>query len=309
MRSKVYGVVVVAAVAAGWLVTPSVAVAQETRCTVHDSQEARQQEARTRFQQGQELVAAEHYAEALTAYECSFQNVPHPATLYNIARAAELVGDFRRALDAWRGYLRMSPDAEDRAEIEQRIAALENMGASGSGSGATGTGATGTGAAGTGAPPALPPPAAPAAAAAPQQWETPEGAPTDVYSPGQAGQEYQTVEYRPPSPWRIYAWYFMGAGIAAAAVGLYLSIPELNIQSCGPYPSGEEYDPLNTCAVTGYTFLGIGGALMIAAALAWIFAEPGGQYVVTRRAAIAPTLAFSDDGRVIGAAATYIALF
>jgi tetratricopeptide (TPR) repeat protein len=311
MRSKVYGVLLGTALAAGWLLQLRSAEAQDAACTVHTSQEARQQEARTRFQQGQQLVEAERFVEALVAYECSFQNVPHPSTLYNIARAAELAGQFRRALDAWRVYLRMNPEAEDRADVEQRIAALEGMGAgagggtgTGAGTGAgTGTG-TGTGSGGQPSSPTMPPPAA---AAAPQTWETPEGAPTDVYAPGQAGQEYQVVEHRPPSPWRYYAWYFMGTGAALALVGAYLAIPELNVGSCGG--SVDDYDPLNACAVTGYAALGVGAALVVAAGLIWIFAEPGGEYVVTRRAAVAPTLAFDDSGRLVGAAASWVMRF
>ena len=313
MRLKVYGVVVAAAVAAVALCWPTVARAQSAGCTVHDSQEARQQEARRLFGEGQRLAGEERFTEALAAYECSFQNVPHPSTLYNVARAAELTGDFRRALDAWRGYLRMNPEAEDRADIERRIAALEGTTGTGSGGAAPPPGGTGAGTAPTPTPaaPAMPPPAA---AAAPQSWETPEGAPTDVYRPGQAGQEYQVVERRPPSPWRYYAWYIMGTGAVAAILGLYFMIPDGAYQLCGNQayvdgdPSGD-YDWMNDCAVTGYALLGVGGALMLSAAAIWLFSEPGGEYVVTRRAGIAPTLAFDERGRLTGASASWVMRF
>jgi len=277
------------------------ASAQDASCAVHEDTESRQTEARARFGQGDELVEAQRFTEAVAAYECSFQNVPHPSTLHNIARAAELSGQFRRALDAWRGYLEMSPDATDVAEVRARISALDSSLNSGEQPGPAQTGGTGT------AQPnqqlgTQPPPAA---AAAPQQWQTPEGVQTNVYTPGQTGQTYQVVERRQPSPIRPWAWSIMGGGIAAAAVGVYLLVPSIRLDTCGP--NGE--DPDGLCTGAGWVLLGAGAAAMVSAVLIWIFAEPGGEYVVTRQAALTPTLAVDNDGRINGLAAAWTMRF
>jgi len=62
---------------------------------------------------------------ALRAYQCSMQLVPHAFTSYNLARAAEETGDLELALDAYRTYLTMKPDAEDGAEVSAHVQALE----------------------------------------------------------------------------------------------------------------------------------------------------------------------------------------
>jgi len=296
MRRTLSGLLAAILAAAGAMVAPRSALAQQATCTVSDTQEGRQQEARDRFAEGQRLAEGEQFQQALVAYECSFQNVPHPSTLYNVARAAEFSGQFRRALDAWRGYLRMAPEAEDRAEIEARIAALETAAAQPTGAQPTGTQPT------PGTQPL-------AAQQAPQQWVTPEGAPTDVYRPGAAGQEYQVVERRPPSPWRYYSWYIVGGGAALALVGLYMAIPETMGDVCDIYDEDGDYDPVNSCAVAGYSLLGVGAALMVTGFLTFALSEPGGEYVVTRRAGLAPSLAFDQEGHLVGAAANWIMRF
>jgi tetratricopeptide (TPR) repeat protein len=68
---------------------------------------------------------------ALHAYQCSMRMVPHAFTAYNLARVAEQIGDLELALEAYRQYLGLKPNAEDSAEVsahipllEQRVAAL-----------------------------------------------------------------------------------------------------------------------------------------------------------------------------------------
>jgi hypothetical protein len=317
---------IIVAVASGTIATaPHIAQAQQSTCTVSPDEEARRDQARAGFQQGESFFQSEQYGEAMASFECSFQNVPHPSTLYNIARAAELAGSFQRALAAWRGYLQMNPEAEDRQEIEGRIEGLDQaLRAGGVTPDSSATTAPETGTAGTPPPtttsttaqptaqPAVgaqvyqpgvgwqqpPPPAA----AAPADWETPRNMPTDVYAPAQVGQQYQFVERTPPSPWRLYAWGFLGGGVLAAAVGGLLAY--------GSYADTEEAfcpadnDPHSTspgCFVGGWVLMGVGAAAMVTAVMLWLFTDPGSERVVTRRAGFSPTLSYDDRGRVDGA--------
>lgn len=63
---------------------------------------------------------------AIKAYACSMRMVPHPFTAYNLARVAEKAGDLDLALSSYRHYLTLKPDAQDRPDIEKRIASLED---------------------------------------------------------------------------------------------------------------------------------------------------------------------------------------
>jgi tetratricopeptide (TPR) repeat protein len=63
---------------------------------------------------------------AVRQYACSLRLVPHPATAYNLGTAAERSGDLSLASDAFRAYLKLLPDAPDRAHIEARIGRLDS---------------------------------------------------------------------------------------------------------------------------------------------------------------------------------------
>jgi hypothetical protein len=298
----------------------------EQACVVRENQNQRRDEARELFAEGQAEFDGGNFAVAMSIWECSFRNVPHAATLYNIARSAEFSGNASRALDAWRGYLQMEPAAEDRTEIEARIVVLEQAVAAQS---------TNTGQPAQPPPTWTPPPQNQQMAAAPQTWETPTNTPTNVYNP--AG---QTVETRQPSPWRRYGWYIVGAGALLTVVGLVLATPILPAASQAS--AEQNYEPYNPesgacenpdawiettdewgetvwerdysgpyrvvpgCYISGAVLAGTGAAAMIAGILVWALSERGGQYVVNSpRASFAPTLALGADGEASGLGGTF----
>src|SRR6185295_4571701 len=81
--------------------------------------------------------AAEHFALAVSAekrqdwqaaideYAKAYAIKPHPSVLYNIARNYERLEDWGDAAEYFKRYLAASPDADDRAKVEQRIVELE----------------------------------------------------------------------------------------------------------------------------------------------------------------------------------------
>ncbi len=77
------------------------------------------------FEQGVAQVARDEFAEAVRSFACAHAIIPHPATLYNLGRAAEWAGDLPTAVRALRMYLDASPDLPDRAEIEAKVARFE----------------------------------------------------------------------------------------------------------------------------------------------------------------------------------------
>lgn len=82
-------------------------------------------------QLGRDAFDARHYERAIKEFEIGYRNKPRPILLYNIARAAELAGQPQKALDHYRLYLEMRPQAPERDEVQRHIGALEQQLAAG----------------------------------------------------------------------------------------------------------------------------------------------------------------------------------
>lgn len=83
------------------------------------------EKARVAFGAAQKLYQASRFAEALKKFEEAQALKPHPVIVFNIARCHELMGNSAQALKAYREYLRLSPDATDKAAVQASIAKLE----------------------------------------------------------------------------------------------------------------------------------------------------------------------------------------
>lgn len=79
------------------------------------------------FARGMKQYQAKEYAKAITEFESGYKLIPQPVFLYNIAQAHRLSGESEKALAMYRRYLRESPTAPNRAEVEDRISALEQQ--------------------------------------------------------------------------------------------------------------------------------------------------------------------------------------
>jgi tetratricopeptide (TPR) repeat protein len=77
------------------------------------------------FAKAEEAEAAGDRQGAVRRYACSLGLAPHPSTAYNLGTVAEKSGDLSMALDGFRSYLKLAPEATDRPAIEARIVALE----------------------------------------------------------------------------------------------------------------------------------------------------------------------------------------
>lgn len=81
--------------------------------------------AREHFDRGQTLYNLGKLDEAIAEFEGAYELDADPAYLFNLAQAHRLRGNHPRALFFYRRYLDLSPDAPNRAEVQERIAALE----------------------------------------------------------------------------------------------------------------------------------------------------------------------------------------
>jgi tetratricopeptide (TPR) repeat protein len=81
-------------------------------------------EARAFFERGVKLYRRGKYDAALVAFSAALSASGAPELHYNLAVTSERLRRPSDALDHFRAYLAARPNAEDRADIEARIAAL-----------------------------------------------------------------------------------------------------------------------------------------------------------------------------------------
>ena len=86
--------------------------------------DAQKAEAKQHFVDGRERYADGQFNEAADHFIKAYDLTHAPELLYNLARCYEHLGEKERAADQYEMYLRMSPDAEDRAEVEKKIEEL-----------------------------------------------------------------------------------------------------------------------------------------------------------------------------------------
>ena len=90
-----------------------------------DAAASRDEEARALFQAGLTAYESRRYEDALRHFRSAYEASRRPELLYNIGLAADRMRRDEEALEAFREYLRRVPDAERRAEVEERIDVLE----------------------------------------------------------------------------------------------------------------------------------------------------------------------------------------
>ena len=98
------------------LLAPSVAMAGPDAATAY---------AKEVFDRAQALYAAGKYEEALEQYNKAYDAKPLPGLLFNIGQCHRQLGNKERALFFYRRYLEQDPKAENRVEVEKRMAELE----------------------------------------------------------------------------------------------------------------------------------------------------------------------------------------
>src|SRR3954470_7567082 len=83
--------------------------------------------AREHYQRGTTYYDLGKYGDAIREFEAAYEIKNDPALLYNLAQSHRLAGNSEQALHFYRTYLRRVPRPANRAEIEGRITALEQL--------------------------------------------------------------------------------------------------------------------------------------------------------------------------------------
>src|SRR6476646_10831322 len=92
------------------------------RAQAEDAEKARQL-----FQQGSKYYDVGQFDKAIEAWQQGYDQKPDPGFLYNIAQAYRQKQDAAKAIFFYKSYLRNSPKAHNRADVEQKIAALQKQ--------------------------------------------------------------------------------------------------------------------------------------------------------------------------------------
>ena len=99
---------------------PALEAAAEQRTLGPDAPEA----AEVRYQAAFRHYRAGQYSEAAQEFLVAYQLHPLPRLAFNLARSLERSGRPGEAIEAYEDYLRIAPEAEDRAEVQKVIVAL-----------------------------------------------------------------------------------------------------------------------------------------------------------------------------------------
>jgi tetratricopeptide (TPR) repeat protein len=81
--------------------------------------------ARELYEQGAQAYRESRHDEAAVLFRRAFELEPHAELAYNLGRALEAAGHLRSAIQSFRDYLRLLPEAKDRTIVERRIWNLE----------------------------------------------------------------------------------------------------------------------------------------------------------------------------------------
>jgi tetratricopeptide (TPR) repeat protein len=201
--------------------------------------------AREHFRHGTSAFNLGHYLEAVAEYEAAYEAKPDPVLLYNIAQAYRLAGENRSAVRVYKSFLHQLPEAPQRAEVERRIAelqqAMENEERAKAKAAADAEAARASKAV-VQAPVA--PPAAQPADKAPAWYQD-----------------------RTAMALGIVGVAALGAGVGLAVMG------SQNLSDAPNAPDLQDHDNLRSRGIAleaaGYASLGVGAALCIGAAIKW----------------------------------------
>jgi len=89
------------------------------------SEAAATEKAKMLFSWAQRLYKQARYAEAISKFEEAYSLRPHPVIYFNLGRCYEQLGEVPRAMRAYKDYLRLLPDAQDKEMVSDAIVNLE----------------------------------------------------------------------------------------------------------------------------------------------------------------------------------------
>ncbi len=227
---------------------------------VPENSQQRRSVAKEWFGKAESAEAGGNDVGAIKAYQCSLKMVPHAFTAFNLARLAEKTGDLELSVESYSAYLKLAPEAKDKAEVETKItnlnlrvqAAREVTGA-----------AT--------AKPAEPAPVAKTPPAEPARTERRRTAPADEPS---GANDSPTSPAGPTSNMATIGWVVTGVGVAALVGGIIINRgAQSDMDDCNKLAKANQLDSARSkCdgakpkAYTSYVLMPLGALAAIGGA-------------------------------------------
>lgn len=81
--------------------------------------------AKAAYRAGVEHFKQRQFADAIREFNKAYRLDPNPVLVFNMARAFEELKEYASAIEYYKKYLEMAPDAPDRAKVEDSLRALE----------------------------------------------------------------------------------------------------------------------------------------------------------------------------------------
>jgi hypothetical protein len=220
------------------------------------------QHARELFQEGNTFFDVGQFDKAIDAWQRGYKEKADPGFLYNIAQAYRLSGDPAKAIFFYHGFLRNSPKAPNRADVEQKIAALQKQLEEQSRAAGAGSPGKPTPAPAATEPPMPPPTFTPAPAPAPP----PMFSPAPVAPPAPPGTGAPRADSPPP----------ITAVDPAAGASRSAPMEELSAAPSQPPPAAAD-DPTGSDLGAGIGFDAWGKSVNGSAEKSFAFALSGGH--------------------------------
>jgi tetratricopeptide (TPR) repeat protein len=159
--------------------------------------------AREHYKKGTRLYELGKFGDAAAEYEQAYQAKDEPALLFNIGQAYRFDGQNKKALLAYKQYLRKVPNASNRADVEGHISALEKLIEDQKRSSSS----------------------PPTDTLTPPGHETAEGAPALGKAPPSVVAQPAAAPHTPAYK-KWWVWTLVGVGVAAVAVGVGVGVSQ-----------------------------------------------------------------------------------
>jgi len=262
--------------------------------------------AKEHYNRGTSFYDLGKYDEAIKEFEAAYELKNDPAFLYNLAQSYRQAGNHERAVHFYKTYLRYVPNAKNRADIEDKIKAEEQLVAKGGG--------------GTTTPPTTPPPSTttpppPGTTTPPPGGDQPTVTlPPPVTPPPSLGAPNPYAPPTPPAPATDSGRKFRIAGLATAGAGAVMMVVGIVEWRRAVSASNEiedaarnnqAFDPAvedrgKSAETMQWVFYGIGTLALGAGAGLWFY----GQHVTatettTWRVSLAPTISPNQSGATL----------
>jgi len=103
----------------------SITTTQGLHMATSYAQDASLNKAREHFDKAQALYAKKQYKEAAKEFQSAYDARPFAQFLFNIGACQEKLGNYAKAVELYKRYLKDEPNAQDRVAVKKRITVLE----------------------------------------------------------------------------------------------------------------------------------------------------------------------------------------